>query len=83
MNVNLLCPFSAQGLPILLQNNETLVVLIQAIILNIVALCRNEISDPTDIWHKVINSHDFCLRGYFFVDILLFGANNWKSTPQR
>ena len=58
-NVNVLFTFSDKFLPNLLQNNGTIVGLVQEIISNIVPF------------------------GFFCVDILFFGANNWESTPQR
>ena len=82
-NVNVLCSFASRGLPILLQNNGTLVDLVQAIILNTVELCRNEILVPEDRWHEAISTHDFCLHGTFCVELLFCGATNWGSKSQR
>ena len=79
----MICYFSSQGIPILLQKNGTLFVLAQAIMPEIVPLCRNEISGPEDDWQEVVNAHNFCLHGTFCVDILFCGANDWESTPQR
>ena len=67
--------FFAWGLPILLQNIGNFVVLMQAIILNIVALCCNEIPGPEDSCHKVINTHDLRLHGNFRVELLFCGSN--------
>ena len=79
----MLCPFSAQGLPIPLQNNVNAVVLMQEIIPDIVPLCRNEILGPADGWHEVANVHDFCLYGTFPVYLLFCGANDREYKPQK
>ena len=79
----MICYFSTRGLPIFLQKNGTIVVLVQAIVPDNVPLCRNEILGPKNGWNEVVNAHNFCLRGNFRVDILFFGANNWESKPQR
>ena len=83
LNVNVLCPFDDLGLSILLQNNVTFVVMMQTIILNIVALCHNEILGPSDGWHEVVNDHSFWLRGNLFVELLIYGANNREAMSQR
>ena len=77
----LICFFVFQGLSILLQNNGTLVLLFHIIILNILALCRNEISGPIDGLHEVINANIFCFCGTFRVELLFCGANIGKKIP--
>ena len=84
-SANVICPFSAWGLPIIIQKNETIVFLVQAIIFSTLALCRNEISGPADSWHEVINAHNFCLCGNFHVELLFveltIGNTRTKDKP--
>ena len=78
----MLCYFAGRHLPTILQNNGTIAVLVQTIVLNILALCRNEILVPADGWHEFVNAHHFCLYGYSHVELLFCRANDCESTSQ-
>ena len=52
-------------------------------ILNILALCHNEILGPADIRHEVVNAHYFYFCGNFHVEILFCGANYSEYMYQR
>ena len=79
----LFVPFHERSLPIFLRKNGTLVFLVQKIILNIVSLCHNEISGLADGLHEVVNTHDFCIRGTFRVELLFCGANDWEYISKK
>ena len=79
----MLCPLSDQILIIIFHKNRTFIFLMQMISFDILVLRYNKIHSPADFRYEFINSHDLCLRGYFNVDPLFSGADNWKTTSPR
>ena len=62
-DVDVLRAFTTRSLAIPFEEYGTLVVLVNDVLADFVSLSLDKVACPTDGWHTVIYSHQFCLGG--------------------
>ena len=71
---------AARSFAIFLQENNTLVVLTQDIVVDLVALSLHEMPGPTNGRHEIVSSDELGLRGAPSVQ-LVFGRTDDREAP--
>ena len=81
-NIDVLRALAARSFAILFQKDGTLIVLVDDICCDGVALGFHEISCPADGWHAVIHRYQFTLSRTASGQLVLGGAGDGKSSSQ-
>jgi hypothetical protein len=77
----MLCAFTARSFPVFLEENGTLVVLVNDVVIDHVTLGFHKVSRSAYYsWHEVVRSNYLGLGGAPGVELLLGGGDDWKST---
>jgi hypothetical protein len=80
-NIHMLCAFTARSFPVFLEENGTLVVLVNDVVIDHVTLGFHKVSRSAYYsWHEVVRSNYLGLGGAPGVELLLGGGDDWKST---
>jgi hypothetical protein len=78
--IDMLCVLAARSFSVPLQEDGTLVVMVDDIFIDLVALGFHEISSPTYCWHQVIHTDEFGFCGASCVQLLYCGGGDGKSS---
>ena len=79
-DVDMLRPLAARSFAVPLQEDGTLVVLVDDIVSDFISLGFHEISSPAYCWHQIIHTDQFGFRGASCVQLLFCGGGDGKSS---